>query len=257
MYKTTDATGVKEADNKFQQIFGIWKIDRGIPVQLLSLVRLFVTPWTAACQASLSITNSQSLLRFMSIESVMPFNHFILCHPLLLSSIFPSIRVFSNELVHIRGPKFWSFSFSISPSNEYSGLISFTIDWFDLPAVQYLIKKDAATNWNVATPEMPSNRINKGELIYQPITLKKGFPGGSDSKESTCNVGDLGSIPGLRRSPGGGYGNPLQHSYLENPMDRGAWWDCSSWGHKESDMTEAGTQSLRSLGLGSISVRWS
>ena len=104
---------------------------------------------------------------------------------------------------------------------------------------------------------MPSNRINKGELIYQPITLKKGFPGGSDGKESTCNVGDLGSIPGLGRSLGGGYGNPLQHSYLENPMDRGALWDCSSWSHKESDMTEAGMQSLRSLGLGSISVRWS
>ena len=96
-------------------------------VQSLSCVRLFVTPWTAACQASLSITNSQNLLRLMSIEMVMPSIHLILCRPLLLPpSIFPSIRVFSNESVlHIRWPKYWSFSFSISPSNEYSGLISF------------------------------------------------------------------------------------------------------------------------------------
>ena len=95
-------------------------------VQLLSCVRLFVTPWTATCQASLSITNSWSILKLMSIESVMPSNHLILCRPLLLPpSIFPSIRVFSNESVfRIRWPKYWSFSFSISPSNEYSGLIS-------------------------------------------------------------------------------------------------------------------------------------
>ena len=97
----------------------------------------FATPWPAACQASLSITNSQSLLKLMSIESVMPSNHLILCHPLLLlHSIFPSIRVFSNESVlPIRWPKYWSFSFSISPSNEYSGLISFRMDWLDLLAV--------------------------------------------------------------------------------------------------------------------------
>ena len=99
-------------------------------VQLLSLVQLFATPWTAARQVSMSITNSQSLLKLMSIKLVMPSNHLILCHPLLLSpSIFPSIRVFSNESVlHIRWPEYWSFSFSISPSNEYSGLISFRID---------------------------------------------------------------------------------------------------------------------------------
>ena len=99
-------------------------------VQLLSHVRLFVTPWTPARQASLSITNSQSLLKLMSIESVMPSNYLILCWPLLLlPSILPRIRVFSNESVlHIRWPKYWSFSFSISPSNEYSGLISFRID---------------------------------------------------------------------------------------------------------------------------------
>ena len=103
-------------------------------VQSLSHVRLFATPWTAACQASLSITNSQSLLKLMSIELVMPSNHLILCCPLLfLPSIFPSIRVFSNESVLcIRWPKYWSFSFSISPSNVYSGLISFRTDWFPL-----------------------------------------------------------------------------------------------------------------------------
>ena len=96
-----------------------------------------MTPWTAACRASLSVTNSQSLFRLMSVELVMPSNHLILCHPLLLPSIFPSIRVFSNEsALHIRWPKYWSFSFSISPSKEYSGLISFRIDRFDLLAVQ-------------------------------------------------------------------------------------------------------------------------
>ena len=111
-------------------------------VQLLSHVQLFVTPWTAACQASLSITSSWSLLKLMFIESVMPSNHLILCCPLLLMpSIFPSIRVFSNESVLcIKWPKYWSFSFSISPSNEYSGLISFRIDWFDVLAVQGTLK---------------------------------------------------------------------------------------------------------------------
>ena len=111
-------------------------------VQLLSHVQLFGTPWTAACQASLSITNSRSLLKFMSIESVMPSNHLIICCPLLLPpSIFPSIRVFLNESVlHIRWPKYWSFNFSLSPSNEYSGLISFRMDWLDLLAVQGTLK---------------------------------------------------------------------------------------------------------------------
>ena len=105
-------------------------------VQLFSRVQLFTTPWTAACQASLSFTNSQSLLKLMSIESVMPPNHVLGYSLLLLSSIFPSNRVFSNELVLcITWPKYWSFSFSISPSNEYSGLISFRIDLFDLLAV--------------------------------------------------------------------------------------------------------------------------
>ena len=103
----------------------------------LSCVRFFAIPWTAAYQASLSITTSWSLLKFMSIELVMPFNHFILCRPLLLPSTFSSIRVFSSESVlHIKWPKCWSFSFSIGPSNEYSGLISFRFDWFDLLAPQ-------------------------------------------------------------------------------------------------------------------------
>ena len=109
-------------------------------VQSLSCVRLFATPWTAACQASLSITNSWSLHKLMSIESVMSSNRLICC-PLLLLSIFPSIRVFSKEsILHIRWPKYWSFSFSISSSNEYLGLISFRIDWFDHLAVQGTLK---------------------------------------------------------------------------------------------------------------------
>ena len=109
-------------------------------VQSLSGVQLFVTPWSAH-ESSLSITNSRSLLKLMSIMSVMPSNHLILCHPLLLlPSIFPSIRVFSNELVCIRRPKYWSFSFSITPSNEYSVPVSFRMDWFDLLAVQGTLK---------------------------------------------------------------------------------------------------------------------
>ena len=129
-------------------------------VQSLSHVRLFVTPWTAAHQASLSITNSRSLLKLMSIESVMPSNHLILCCPLLLPSIFPSIRVFSNESVlHIRWPKYWSFSFSISPSNEYSGLISFRMDWLDLLAVQ----------GSSPTPQFKSINSSVLSFLYSPI----------------------------------------------------------------------------------------
>ena len=111
-------------------------------VQSLSCVRLFATPWIAARHTSLSITNSRSLLRLMSIESVMPSSHLILCHPLLLlPSIPPSIRVFSNEsTLHMRWPKYWSFSFSISLSNEHPGLISFRTDWLDLLAVQGTLK---------------------------------------------------------------------------------------------------------------------
>ena len=113
-----------------------------VVVQSLSHIRIFATPWTAACQASLSFTISQSWLKLVSIESVMPSNNLILCGPLLLlSSVFPSVRVFSNEsALHIRWPKYWSFSFSISPSNEYLGLISFRINWFDLLTVQWTLK---------------------------------------------------------------------------------------------------------------------
>ena len=116
------------------------KINQFNSVQSLSRVPLFAIPWTAACQPSLSITNFQNLLKLMSIESVMPSNHLVLCGPLLLlPSIFPSIRVFSNESVlHIRWPKYWSFIFIISPSNEHSGLISFRMDWLALLAVQDL-----------------------------------------------------------------------------------------------------------------------
>ena len=118
--------------------------EKGVGWHVLSFshtVWLFETPWTAACQACLSITNSQSLLKLMSIESVMPSSHLVLCRPLLLPpSIFPSIRVFSNESVHIRWPKDWSFNFSIGPSNEYSRLISFRMDWVDLLEVQGILK---------------------------------------------------------------------------------------------------------------------
>ena len=134
-----------------------------IVVQFLSLVQLFPTPWTAACQASLSFTISQRLLKLISIESVMPSNHLILCHHLpLLPSVFPSIRVFSSEsALCIRWPKYWSFSFSISPSNEHSGLISFRIDWFDL-AVQGTLKSSAA-------PQFKSINSLVLSLLYDPI----------------------------------------------------------------------------------------
>ena len=166
---------------------------------------------------------------FWSIESVMPSNHLILCHPLLLSpSIFPSIRVFSSESVlHIRWTKYWSFSFRISPSNEYSGLISFRIDWFDLLAVHGTLKSHQGSR----------------TLFIIPNSVW-GFPGGSVSKEYTCNVGDLGSIPGLRRSPGGEDGNPLQRSCLENPHGQRSLAGCSPWGCKKSDMTEQLTQHI-------------
>ena len=135
---TTGPPG-NSVDFYFKEISSILWYKSFIPfqfssVQLLSHVRLFVTPWTTACQASRLITNSRSLLKLMSIKSVMPSNHLMLCCPLLLlPSVFPSIRVFSNEsLLHIMWAKYWSFSFSISPSNEYLGLISFKIDCFDL-----------------------------------------------------------------------------------------------------------------------------
>ena len=134
-------------------------------VQSLSCIRLFATPWTAAHQASLSIINSQSLLKLMSIESVMPSNHLILYHPLLPPSIFPSIRVFSSaSVLCLRWPKYWSFSSSISPSNDYSGLISFRIDCLDLFAVQGTLK---------SSPTSQFKSINSSALsfLYSPTLI--------------------------------------------------------------------------------------
>ena len=132
---------ILQAKAKEQIEICIYTKEKVSSIQLFSRVRLFATPWMTACQAFLSITNSWSLLKLMSMESVMPFNHLILCHlPLLLPSTLP-IRVFSNESVLcIRWPEYWSFSFNISPSNDYSGLISFRIDWFDLLAIQGTLK---------------------------------------------------------------------------------------------------------------------
>ena len=159
-----------------------------------------MTPWTAALQASLSITNSQSLHKLMSIESVMPSNHLILCHPLLLPpSLFPSIRVFSNEsALCIRWLKYWNFSFSISPSNEYSGQISFRMDWLDLLAVQGTLKSFF-------------QYCNSKSVLQHSAFW--GFPDSSVSKESACNAGDPGSILGSGRCTGEGIGYPLQYSW--------------------------------------------
>ena len=139
-------------------------------VQLFSPARLFATPWTAARQASLSITNSRSLLKLMSIELVMPSKHLILCHPLLLPpSVFPSIRVFSNESVlRIKWSKYWSFSFNISPSNEHSELISFRIDWFDL-----LVLKNPLQNHNLKASILWRSAFFIVQLLHPYITTGK------------------------------------------------------------------------------------
>ena len=187
-----------------------------------------------------------SLLKLMSTESVMPYNHLIPCCPLFLPpSIFPSIRVFSNESVLlIRWPKYWSFSFSISPSNEYSVLISFRMDWFDLLAVQGTLKsllqyKSSKTSMLRCSAffmvQLSHQYRTTGKTIVltiwtflsQRISLLfnmlfrfvTGFPHSSVGKESACNEGDLGLIPGLERCPGEGKGYPLQYSGLENSMD--------------------------------------
>ena len=138
---STSVLQVRSSMPFFFSIFHVYAFSQFSSVQSLSSIQFFVTPWTAACQASLSITSSRNLLRLMSFELVMPSNHLILCHPLLLlPSIFPSIRVFSNEsALCIRCPKYWSFSFSISPSNENPTLI-FRMDWLDLLAVQGTLK---------------------------------------------------------------------------------------------------------------------
>ena len=214
-------------------------------IQSLSQVWLFVIPWTAPRQASLSITISQSLLKLMSIKSVMPSNYLILCRPLLLlPSVFPSIKVFSSESVlRSRWPKYWSFSFSISHSNEYSGLISFRIDWFDLLTVQgtpksllqhhsskllilwrssFFVVQLSYTYVTTGKTIALTRWTFVGKVMYLLFNILSRF-GDSDGKASAYNAGDPGSIPGLGRSPGERNGNPLQYSCLENPMDGRAW----------------------------------
>ena len=181
----------------------------------------------------------------MSIKSVMPSNYLILCHPLLLPpSIFLSNRVFSNESVlPIRWLKYWSFSFSISHSNEYSGLISFRIDWFDLLTVQgtpksllqhhsskllilwrssFFVVQLSYTYVTTGKTIALTRWTFVGKVMYLLFNILSRF-GDSDGKASAYNAGDPGSIPGLGRSPGEGNGNPLQYSCLENPMDGGTW----------------------------------
>ena len=161
------------------------------------------------------------MLRFMSIESVMPSNHLILCHSLfLLPSNSPSIRVFSNESVlFIRWPKYYSFSFSISPSNEYSGLISFRMDWFDILAIQGALKSLLQHHSSKASI-LWCSAFFIVQLSHPYMTTEKTI---ALTRQTTCNAGDLGWIAGSGRSPGEGNCNPLQYSSLENPMDRGAW----------------------------------
>ena len=142
--------------------------------QLFSHVQLFATPWTAARQSSLSFTISQSLLKLMSIESMMPSNHLILCCPLLLPSVSPSIKVFSSEsALGIRWPKCWSFSFSISPSNEYSGLISFRRDWLDLLAVQETLKS-LHQHHSLKASILPHSTLFRVQLSHRCMTTGDG-----------------------------------------------------------------------------------
>ena len=179
-------------------------------VQFISHVQLFGTPRTAACQASQSITTSRGLLKLMSVELVMPSNHLILCHPLLLlPSIFPSIRVFSSESVlYIRWPKYWSFSFSVSPSSEYSGLISFRMDWLDLLAVQgtfksllqhhsakaSILQRSAFFIVQLSHPYMTTGKtiawFNPVELGMTVISVSSGKVGRGDESLDTPTPGD-------------------------------------------------------------------
>ena len=190
--------------------------------QSFSRIQLFATPWTATHQATLSITNSRSLLKLMSIESVMPSNHLIFCHPLLLlSSIFPSIRVFSNESVlPIRWPKYWSFSFSISPSKEYSGLISFRMDWLDLHAVLGTLKS------------LLQHHITKASILWWSafFIVQLSHPCMTTGKTIALTRWTVvGKVMSLllnmlsRLVIAEGNGTLLQYFCLENPMDGGAW----------------------------------
>ena len=188
-------------------------------VQSLSHVQLFVIPWTAAHQASLSITNSRSSLRLTSIESVMPSSHLILCRPLLLMPpIPPSIRVFSNEsTLHIRWPKYWSFNFSIIPSKDYPGLISFRMDRLDLFAVQGTLKS------------LLQHHSSKESVLQCSafFTVQLSHPYMTTGK--TIALTRWTSLA-YRFSPGERNGNPLQYSCLKHPMDGGAWCRLLSMG---------------------------
>ena len=186
-----------------------------------SVIKSYLTLWDlmdCSSQAFRSFTISQNLLKLLSIDLVMPSNHFILCCPLLLPSISPSIRVFSNELaLCIRWPKYWSFSFSISPSNEYSRSIFFRIYWFNLVAVQGTLKS-LLQQHNLNASILQCSEL-KDTVMYIPW----GFPGSSVVKNSPANEGYACSVPGLGGCPEEGNDNSLQYSCLENPMDRGAW----------------------------------
>ena len=237
-----------------------------VVVQLLSCGWL-CDPMDCSMPSFPTFTVSCGLLKLMSIESIMLSNHLILCRPLLLlPSVFPSIRVFSDKsALPIRWPKYWNISFSISPSNEYSGLISFRIDWLDLLAVQGTHKsllQHHSSNASILHHSMffmvqlsyPWASL-VAQLVKTPpamwfdpwvrmITWKRdrlhtavflAFRDGSDGKESACNAGDLGLIPGLERSPREGHGNPLQCSCLKNSHGQRSLVSYSLWGHKESD----------------------
>ena len=188
-----------------------------------SLVQLLVTPWTTAHQASLSVTSSQSLLKLMSIESVMPSNHLILCHPLLLlPSTFPRIRVFSNESVlHIRWPKYWSFSFTINPSNEYSGLISFRIGWLDLLAVQGTLKS-LLQHHNSKASILWHSAFFMVQLSHLYMTTGKAIALSMWTFVSKVMALLFNMLSKFFIAEG--HGNPLSYSFLKKPVDRGTWW---------------------------------
>ena len=191
-------------------------------VPLLSRVRLFETSWTAAHQTSLSITNSRSLLKLKSLESVMPSNHLSLCHSLLRPpSLSPSIKVFSNESVlSITWSKYWNFSFGINPSNEYSGLISFWMDWLDFLAVQRTLKSLLQHHSSKASI-LRHSAFFRVQLSHLYMTTRKTI-----ALTRRTFVGKVTSRLSNKLSRlviGEGNGNPLQYSCLENPMDGGAW----------------------------------